>query len=162
MAPGGVVEALYVVRHGDGQLDGFPGLMVQSSICIDPQNDSINVPTGCRRSVIGSAQPTSRRSSLGIDRIPHPFTDADRRAGYTWELSMRQVKVSRTLVFDDPRRARSFFEALVSDKSASVAPQRSLSSSRARSVVRRSTPIGSGSSPPAPRSGSTSPTSSRG
>jgi hypothetical protein len=31
------------------------------------------------------------------------------------ELSMRQVEVSRTLVFDDPRRARSFFEALVTD-----------------------------------------------
>jgi len=28
---------------------------------------------------------------------------------------MRQVEVSRTLVFDDPRRARAFFEALVAD-----------------------------------------------
>ena len=28
---------------------------------------------------------------------------------------MRQVEVSRTLVFDDPRRARAFFEALVTD-----------------------------------------------
>jgi hypothetical protein len=28
---------------------------------------------------------------------------------------MRQVEISRTLVFDDPRRARSFFEALVAD-----------------------------------------------
>ena len=47
--------------------------------------------------------------------IPTPFTDEDRRAGYFWELSMRQVEVSRTLVFDDPRRARSFFESLVQD-----------------------------------------------
>lgn len=47
--------------------------------------------------------------------IPTPFTEADRRAGYFWELSMRQVEVSRTLVFDDPRRARGFFEALVAD-----------------------------------------------
>lgn len=47
--------------------------------------------------------------------IPTPFTDADRQAGYWWELSMRQVEVSRTLVFDDPRRARSFFESLVTD-----------------------------------------------
>jgi hypothetical protein len=44
-----------------------------------------------------------------------PFTDADRAAGYDYELSMRQVEVSRTLVFDDPRRARSFFESLVTD-----------------------------------------------
>ena len=48
-------------------------------------------------------------------RIPTPFTPADRAAGYWWELSMRQVEVSRTLVFDDPRRARGFFESLVSD-----------------------------------------------
>jgi hypothetical protein len=28
---------------------------------------------------------------------------------------MRQIETSRTLVFDAPRRARSFFEALVAD-----------------------------------------------
>ena len=50
-----------------------------------------------------------------IDVIPTPFTAVDRAAGYWWELSMRQVEVSRTLVFDDPRRARGFFEALVAD-----------------------------------------------
>jgi hypothetical protein len=50
-----------------------------------------------------------------ISKIPTPLTSADRRAGYFWELSMRQVEVSRTLVFDDPRRARGFFESLVSD-----------------------------------------------
>src|SRR4029079_14207747 len=39
----------------------------------------------------------------------------DRAAGYWWELSMRQIETSCTLVFDAPRRARSFFEALVTD-----------------------------------------------
>ncbi len=47
--------------------------------------------------------------------IPTPLNDADREAGYWWELSMRQVETSRTLVFDAPRRARGFFEALVAD-----------------------------------------------
>lgn len=47
--------------------------------------------------------------------LPLPLTQADRATGYWWELSMRQVEVSRTLVFDAPRRARSFFEALVVD-----------------------------------------------
>ena len=47
--------------------------------------------------------------------IPTPWTEADRAAGYFWDLSMRQVEVSRTLVFDDPRHARRFFEALVAD-----------------------------------------------
>jgi len=50
-----------------------------------------------------------------ISVLPTPFTEADRQAGYFWELAMRQVEVSRTLVFDDPRRARSFFESLVAD-----------------------------------------------
>jgi hypothetical protein len=50
-----------------------------------------------------------------ITQIPTPLTAEDREAGYWWELSMRQVETSRTLVFDDPRRARSFFEALVQD-----------------------------------------------
>lgn len=47
--------------------------------------------------------------------IPTPFTVADREAGYWWELSMRQVEVSRTMVVDAPRRARHFFEAVVAD-----------------------------------------------
>jgi hypothetical protein len=47
--------------------------------------------------------------------IPTPLTAHDRAAGYWWQLSIRQIETSRTLVFDDPRRARSFFEALVSD-----------------------------------------------
>ncbi|MFN2505705.1 MAG: hypothetical protein ABR540_15980 [Acidimicrobiales bacterium] len=50
-----------------------------------------------------------------IGAIPVPFTAADRAAGYWWELSVRQVEASRTLVFDDPRRGRGFFESLVAD-----------------------------------------------
>ena len=50
-----------------------------------------------------------------MSRLPVPLTEHDRAAGYWWELSMRQVEVSRTLVFDAPRHARSFFEALVAD-----------------------------------------------
>ena len=35
-----------------------------------------------------------------MSRLPLPLTEHDRDAGYWWELSMRQVEVSRTLVFD--------------------------------------------------------------
>ena len=45
--------------------------------------------------------------------LPLPLTEHDRVDGYWWELSMRQIEVSRTLVFKAPRRARAFFEALV-------------------------------------------------
>jgi hypothetical protein len=47
--------------------------------------------------------------------LPQPFTDADRDAGYWWETSMRQVEFARTIVFDAPRHARGFFEALIAD-----------------------------------------------
>jgi hypothetical protein len=50
-----------------------------------------------------------------ISVIPTPLNGHDRDAGYWWELSLRQVETSRTLVFDAPRRARAFFEALVAD-----------------------------------------------
>ncbi|MGB7962845.1 MAG: hypothetical protein WCF12_07810 [Propionicimonas sp.] len=47
--------------------------------------------------------------------LPLPLDERDRVGGYWWELSMRQVEVSRTIVFDAPRNARAFFEALVTD-----------------------------------------------
>jgi len=55
--------------------------------------------------------------------LPLPLTEADRAAGYWWELSMRQVEVSRTIVFAQPRHARGFFEALVADN-LDIAPPR--------------------------------------
>jgi len=36
-----------------------------------------------------------------------PLTPQDRDAGYWWELSMRQIETSRTIVFDAPRHARA-------------------------------------------------------
>jgi hypothetical protein len=50
-----------------------------------------------------------------LHRIPLPLDSKDRDAGYWWECSMRQVETSRTVVFDEPCRARSFFEALIAD-----------------------------------------------
>jgi hypothetical protein len=48
-----------------------------------------------------------------LSRLPVPLGLADQRAGYWWELSMAPAEVSRTIVFTQPRYARSFFEALV-------------------------------------------------
>ena len=50
-----------------------------------------------------------------MSRLPLPLNDTDRDGGYWWELSMRQVETSRTIVFDAPRQARAFFEALLAD-----------------------------------------------
>ena len=95
----------------------------------------------------------ARASSTAGSRSSRPRSPpTDRAAGYWWELSMRQVEVSRTLVFDDPRRARGFFEALVADNVGIGRPE-------AVAVVfgppgppdRPRTPTGPGSSRPAPR-----------
>jgi hypothetical protein len=56
--------------------------------------------------------------------LPVPLTDADAAAGYWWELSMRQVEVSRTIVLTQPRHARGFFEALVADNLDIGRPER--------------------------------------
>jgi hypothetical protein len=50
-----------------------------------------------------------------LSLLPLPFVETDRDAGYWWECSMRQIEVSRTLVFDAPRHARELFEALIAD-----------------------------------------------
>ncbi len=50
-----------------------------------------------------------------LDALPTPLSGADEVGGYWWEFSMRQIEVSRTIVFHAPRYARSFFEALVAD-----------------------------------------------
>ena len=48
-------------------------------------------------------------------RLPSPFTDADRRAGYVYELATRQFEVSDTRVFDRPAAGRAFFEGVIRD-----------------------------------------------
>ena len=50
-----------------------------------------------------------------MDFIPTPLGPRERERGYWWELSMRQIETSRTLVFDAPRRSRAFVEALIAD-----------------------------------------------
>jgi hypothetical protein len=48
-------------------------------------------------------------------QIPRPLTDRDRAAGFWWDLSMRQIEVSRTLILSSPKHTRAFFEAMVRD-----------------------------------------------
>ena len=48
-------------------------------------------------------------------RLPSPFTKADLRAGYQYELAFRQFEVSDTRVFDRPQAGRSFFEGVIRD-----------------------------------------------
>ena len=48
-----------------------------------------------------------------LARLPLPLTEADRRAGYDYRLSVWQVEVSRTQVFAEPAHGRAFFEEVI-------------------------------------------------
>jgi hypothetical protein len=50
-----------------------------------------------------------------LDCIPLPLRPADRRAGYDWDLSIWQMEVSLTQIFDRPLRGREFFEEVIRD-----------------------------------------------
>jgi hypothetical protein len=50
-----------------------------------------------------------------VRRLPSPFTIADLRAGYTYELAFRQFEISDTRVFDRPAAGRAFFEGVIRD-----------------------------------------------
>ncbi len=47
--------------------------------------------------------------------LPSPFTDADRVAGYDYDLSMLQVEFSLTQRLDTPTSGRVFFEQVIRD-----------------------------------------------
>ena len=50
-----------------------------------------------------------------LGRIPLPLRTEDRAAGYEWSLSMWQMEVSLTQIFDRPVRGREFFEEIIRD-----------------------------------------------
>ena len=50
-----------------------------------------------------------------LARLPHPFTVADRRAGYRYDISILQAEFSLTQVLDRPLAGRVFFEEVVRD-----------------------------------------------
>jgi len=79
------------------------------------------------RSVDDPALLDALTASLGADQIrawfarwmrelPQPLTREDRDAGYGYALSMLQVEVSDTRVFDRPVRARQWFEATIGEQ----------------------------------------------
>jgi hypothetical protein len=45
--------------------------------------------------------------------LPHPFTPADRRAGYRYDISVLQAEFSLTQMLDRPASGRVFFETVI-------------------------------------------------
>ena len=50
-----------------------------------------------------------------LARLPHPFTPADRAAGYRYQLSVLQAEFSLTQMLDKPVSGRIFFEQTIRD-----------------------------------------------
>ena len=50
-----------------------------------------------------------------LKRLPLPLREEDREAGYDWSLSIWQMEVSLTQIFDQPLRGREFFEEIIRD-----------------------------------------------
>ncbi len=64
----------------------------------------------CARLGAGHVRDLLRRMTAVM---PDPLTVDDRRAGFDWCFSIAQLEVSDTAVFDQPRRARAWFEAAI-------------------------------------------------
>jgi hypothetical protein len=50
-----------------------------------------------------------------LRRLPHPFTAADRAAGYRYDISILQAEFCLTQVLDRPATGRVFFEEVIRD-----------------------------------------------
>ena len=50
-----------------------------------------------------------------LNRLPLPLTAEHRSAGYDWKLSIWQMEVSLTQIFDRPVRGRQLFEEIIRD-----------------------------------------------
>jgi hypothetical protein len=72
--------------------------------------DSVAAHRICARLGAGHLRDLLRRMTAAM---PDPLTLEDRRAGFDWRFSIGQLEVSDTAVFDQPRRARAWFEAAI-------------------------------------------------
>src|SRR5882757_6747867 len=115
---------------------GFTALSNGFAACADP----VGLQAICDRFGPGTVQVWFER---WMARIPLPLDDEDRDAGYWWELSMRQVETSRTLVFDGDVHARAFFEALLCENMDLGRPE------NVELLFRRGQPKGRPAIPPA-------------
>ena len=51
--------------------------------------------------------------SRWLSWLPSPLLPGDRRAGYCYDFSIRQIEISETFVFDRPQNGRAWFESAI-------------------------------------------------
>ena len=72
-----------------------------------------DLPAAQRISNELSAEKIDRFFRKWLRKLPHPFTSADRRAGYRYDLSVLQAEFSLTQVWDSRASGRAFFEEVI-------------------------------------------------
>ena len=75
-------------------------------------DDPTQLQAICDELTAGDIQRFLRR---WLQRLPLPLTVEDRKAGYDYRLSIWQLEVSLTQIFDRPLRGRQFFEEVIRD-----------------------------------------------
>lgn len=58
-----------------------------------------------------------------LAELPQPLSKEDRERGFVYALSMKQIEISDTRVFDRPLRGRQWFEATITEQLALGRPQ---------------------------------------
>jgi hypothetical protein len=98
----------YAKRHLAQQGIGFEALDNGVLACDDPARLQ-NICDGLSHHKI------NRLLRKWLATLPHPFTAADRRAGYRYDLSILQAEFALTQVMDRPLSGRIFFERVIHD-----------------------------------------------
>jgi hypothetical protein len=84
----------------------FEGLDNGILRCADPKR----LQTICDGLLAGKIDALLRK---WLRLLPHPFTGADRKAGYRYDISILQAEFSTTQVLDRPVHGRLFFEQVI-------------------------------------------------
>ena len=76
---------------------------------------AVPIPPGCNICDELSAEKIDGLLRKWLRRLPHPFTTADRQAGYRYDVSILQAEFSLTQVLDRPVHGRIFFEQVIGE-----------------------------------------------
>ena len=96
----------YVKRQLPRRGIGFEAL----NNCLRSRADPAALQTTCDEVTAERVEALLRK---WLARLPHPFTLADRQAGYLYQASILQAGMSLTQVFDRPLHGRQFFEEII-------------------------------------------------
>ncbi len=94
--------------------------LITAGVAFEPLDNGFRTvadPAALQR-ICGRLGPREVEAFLGrwTGRLPLPMNAADRADGYRYRLSLMQVEISDTRVFDRPLRGRQWFEATIRDQ----------------------------------------------